>query len=377
MSERKLASIEKIINIEPILNADEIELVSVLGWHVIVRKEENYKIGDLIIYCEYDTILPINPEFEFLRSCCYSAKYDGFRIKNRKLRGVFSEGIVFPTSILPSFSNPSKKPKYFKEGESVVDILGIQKYDPEALKEVEKAKKSKNPIIKHFMRYKWFRKWVGNRKPKYGYPSNIHKANETNIQVCFNRLQNQDFLYYKSEKLEGQNAVYHITKKGKFKVYSHNMGRPKQNNNWWNIALKFDIENQMKRFMKLHGIKSMYISGEIIGPGIQRNIYSLNSLDFYIYTISSLDDNIKFRLNDIKLFCDVTRLKHVPILAENVKLLESSDAMLEDCEGKSIFGSTIKGLREGIIWRTIDGTDGCKVKSKKYQTIWNKKDITE
>ena len=368
---RKLASIEKIIKIEEIKGADNIILLSVLGWKVIARKEENYKVGDKIIYVEYDTILPENnPNFEFLRSCCYSPKYNGFRIKNRRLRKVYSEGIVFPMSIL------SGEFGRFNEGRNVSDELGIVKYDPEALKEIETAKRSKNPVVKYFMRYKWFRKWLGNKKPKYGYPENISKANETNIQVAFNRLSHKDYKYYISEKLEGMNGLYSI-EKNKFKVYSHNLGRPKSNNNWWKIALKFDIENKIRQFMKLYGIKSMYISGEIIGPAIQRNIYSLNDLDFYIYTIKNLDDNKYFSLNDIKLFCNVTNLKHVPILEENVSLYSTSDEILEKAEGKSILGSTIKGLREGVIWRTMDGKNGFKSKSKKYGNIWNKKEVTE
>ena len=159
MSERKLASIEKITKIEPIKDADQIELVEILGWHVIVRKEENYKVGDLVVYCEYDTILPeINPTFEFLRSCCYSVKYDGFRIKNRKLRGVYSEGIVFKVKDMKALDVYSETQLY--EGREVSKELKIQKYGPEALKEMEKAKVSKNPIVKYMMRYNWFRKII-------------------------------------------------------------------------------------------------------------------------------------------------------------------------------------------------------------------------
>lgn len=67
---RKLASVQKIIDITPIPNADSIELAKVLGWQCVVKKGE-YKVNDLIIYFEVDSFLPIRPEFEFLRNSSY------------------------------------------------------------------------------------------------------------------------------------------------------------------------------------------------------------------------------------------------------------------------------------------------------------------
>lgn len=67
---RKLASIQRIWNIEPIEDADKIELASVLGWKCVVNKGQFTK-GDLAVYFEVDSFLPIRNEFEFLRSNSY------------------------------------------------------------------------------------------------------------------------------------------------------------------------------------------------------------------------------------------------------------------------------------------------------------------
>ena len=40
MAERKLASVQKIVNLEPIQGRDRIVLATVEGWHVIVSKED-------------------------------------------------------------------------------------------------------------------------------------------------------------------------------------------------------------------------------------------------------------------------------------------------------------------------------------------------
>ena len=41
---RKLATIQKIVNIKPIEGADKIEVAQVLGWHVVVKKGDFNKM---------------------------------------------------------------------------------------------------------------------------------------------------------------------------------------------------------------------------------------------------------------------------------------------------------------------------------------------
>src|SRR5207244_3722173 len=103
-------SIQTVNAAEPILNADAIEKIRVLGWWVVVKKGE-FKPGDKVVYCEIDSLLPERAEFEFLRPSSYKpALLDGtgavlqaagFRIKTIKLRGQVSQGICFPLSVLP------------------------------------------------------------------------------------------------------------------------------------------------------------------------------------------------------------------------------------------------------------------------------------
>ena len=108
---RKLASIQIITDLKPIEGKDRIVLATVLGWSVIVKKDE-FNIGDKCIYIEIDSLLPEKPEFEFLRN-------KKFRIKTMKLGNTYSQGIVFPLSILP-------QNKTYQIGDDVTDILGIK-----------------------------------------------------------------------------------------------------------------------------------------------------------------------------------------------------------------------------------------------------------
>ena len=51
MTERKLASIRRIADIQPIEGADAIEVATVGGWKVVVKRGE-FKVGDLAVYLE-------------------------------------------------------------------------------------------------------------------------------------------------------------------------------------------------------------------------------------------------------------------------------------------------------------------------------------
>ena len=57
MTERKLASIQEVVSTEPIEGRDRIELAHVLGWQVIVKKDE-FKPGDKCIFVEPDALMP-------------------------------------------------------------------------------------------------------------------------------------------------------------------------------------------------------------------------------------------------------------------------------------------------------------------------------
>lgn len=98
---RKLASVQVVKAIDEIPGADNIEVATILGWHVVVKKGE-FKPGDLCIYIEIDSILPDKPEFEFMRS-------RKFRVKTIKLRGQYSYGLCFPISILENFGKLKEK----------------------------------------------------------------------------------------------------------------------------------------------------------------------------------------------------------------------------------------------------------------------------
>ena len=86
---RKLASIQRIWQIEPIEGADRIELAHVLGWQCVVNKGQ-FQPMDLAVYFEVDSFLPVREEFEFMRASSYrktDIMGEGFRLRTMKFRG--------------------------------------------------------------------------------------------------------------------------------------------------------------------------------------------------------------------------------------------------------------------------------------------------
>lgn len=118
--ERKLASIVVIDDIAPIPDADMIEVATVKGWKLVIRKNE-FKPGDQAIYCEIDSFLPITPAFEFLRKSSFRkmGETEGFRLKTIKLRGQVSQGLLLPVTVMADYA--------YELGEDVSAQLGREK----------------------------------------------------------------------------------------------------------------------------------------------------------------------------------------------------------------------------------------------------------
>jgi len=343
MSDRKLASVQRIVNLEPIEGADKIEKCTVLGWQLVVQKGI-HKVGDLVVYCETDSILPPKPEFEFLRE-------RKFRIKTIKLRKQVSQGIAFPLSILPP-----KKFSSYSEGDDVTSILGIVKHDPEAQSEpVERGYQGKSKILKYLMRFWTFRKLylTFTRKRTRGWPKWIEKTDETRVQVCASVFTSRFGEQWElTEKLDGSSATFFMHKAGvignrTFGVCSRNIYLKKEDDSrWWRAANMYGLKN------KMIGLKKDYvIQGEVIGEGIQGNKYGLTGVDFYVFNM--LYCGKRLRRDEMSELCTMLGLKMVPFLGvlkmAKCETIEAVKTLVELSKGDSALKPGVK--REGIVVR--------------------------
>lgn len=93
-------------------NADTLEIWNVMGGYPCIARIGDFKGGQLAGYLSVDAILPDKPEWAFLGK--------NKRIKAKKLRGVFSMGLLTKESLTEDS----------KEGDDIGEILGITKYEP-------------------------------------------------------------------------------------------------------------------------------------------------------------------------------------------------------------------------------------------------------
>lgn len=340
---RKLASIQRIIKLEPIPNADSIEKATVLGWELVVKKGE-FKEGELCVYCEIDSVLPEKPEFEFLRE-------RKFRIRTIKIRGQISQGICFPLSILPDCINVSG------EGQDVTVAIGIKKYEPyqEDLKCSKQVSKLIYPswlpgsIRKILHRFGFIRKLLQNKSTQKSFPSLIPKTDETRIQVLQPLLDKyKGTPCYVTEKLDGSSiTIYQLN--GKFGVCSRNIDLKKdKRNKYWATVLEHDLE---AKFKKVFGKHDVAMQGELIGDGIQGNKYKLKGQDIYFFNLYYIKEKMYGDACDLFGTCMALCEKHVPIVFQRYILSDSIPELVEMSKGKSVLADI---QREGIVIRPIN-----------------------
>jgi len=362
MTDRKLASIQKIVNIEPIEGADAIEKATVLGWQVVIAKKDNFQIGDLCVYIEIDSIMPEKPEFEFLRQ-------RKFRVRTIKLRNTISQGLILPLSVLP-------KGKY-KEGDDITSLLSVKKYDPQAEIEQrlldEKNARETNKIKKLLNRMSWFRRLFGSRRASF--PSFIKKTDEDRIQLFPHICENEkDTIFEVTEKVDGQSGTYFLVqtkgwfgkKKFTFGVCSRKLLLPKpDSSSYWIIAKKYNVENVLKNLIGDN--KFIALQGEIIGPKIQDNKYKVLEHDFFAFNLI-LSDGRKFNNLKAKTILADQGIKFVPLLDNAFTLKSTIPEMVEYSNGKSVLADN---LREGIVIRNYEKNISFKVVSPKFLLEYN------
>jgi RNA ligase (TIGR02306 family) len=331
--ERKLSSVRKISDIQPINGADMIELAIVDGWKVVVAKNVGHKVGDMVVYCEIDSFLPIKEEFEFLRKSSYKKMSDGtegFRLRSIKLKGQISQGLILP---LKDLQLPNKD--LLEVGMDVTKELGIIKYEP--------------PIPAEL-----------SGKVKGLFPSFLRKTDEERIQNLSNEYENlKQHKFYVTEKLDGSSATFYF-KDGVFGVCSRNLELLEtEGNTFWKVARQLDLENKMRDF----GL-NISIQGELIGSNVNGNIYKLNHHYVRVFNVFDIDNQEYYDLDMFKVICDRFGVETVPVLEEKFKLPDSIDVLLLQAEGKSVIN--VNTDREGLVIRSLDRKISFKVISNKF-----------
>lgn len=332
MSERAMATIKKIDSLDIIPNSDNIEVATVGGWKVVVKKGE-FKVGELAVYLEIDSFVP-NELAPFLTKGTEPREYNGVkgeRLRTVKLRGQISQGLLLPLE--PTCKNIES---LLFEDLDVSVPLNVQKWE--------------RPIPAQLA-----------GQVRGNFPALVPKTDQERIQNLSKQFDKfMEDTWSVTEKLDGSSCTFYLDDEDQFHVCSRNLDlKEDENNSFWKTAKKYDIEGIMRR----NNMQGMAIQGEMIGEGIQGNQYKV-VLDFYVYDMYNTRTGEYILPSQLKAACERLGLNHVPILAEGVTLVGSSiQTILSEAEGKSRLNGS---EREGIVFKSES------VHDRSFKAISNK-----
>lgn len=345
-----------IVNITPHNGADRLEIAWVYGFQVIVQKDK-YKIGDQLIYIPIDSLLP-----QWLEDNIFPAdskiKLHNHRVRQIRIRGLASQGMLIDSSVVSSKVNPS----YLKLEQDLKTILGITKYEPPQPGFAQTIGNRKTRNRKH--EHPLFHKYNGLDNIKW-FPDLFQEGEEVVIQcklhgtnarasklpfmanTLIKKIKKLFGLAPRVEKCYGSNNV-DISAVTEFKGF-------------YGSDIYGTCFDSIDVFNKIQLGEIFY--GEIIGPGIQKNYdYSLKEHHFVVFDAKVLQSDGKFKwLNpdEVEELCKQRGFEYVPVLYKGPYNKELAYSLTK---GPSIYDPKTK-VREGIVIKA----------TKDYDVVGNKK----
>ena len=375
---RALAYVVTIDEIKPIEGYDRVEYARTNGWWVIIGKADNLHVGDKCVYFEVDSKVNSEDErFAFLEKRTY-------KIKTQRMCKVISQGLLMPISAFPELGDADVNT-------DVTDKLKVTyaveednarkgKTDPNAKYRSMTARHQKifkKKWARWMMRRKWGRKimffFFGKKKDNpRGFPTFVSKTDEE-------RVENQPWrigdgkTYLATEKLDGTSCTYALERKGRnkfeFYVCSRNVRQQDEkqecyhdHNIYWDLAFKYNIEQHLKDFLnQFPHLKWVCIQGEGVGS-VQGNPLKLTEDDLYVFNFKESQTG---RWSSMAGAGQVREwgMKWVPILGE-VQMPDTMEELKVLATGKSKVNPEV--MREGIVYRSLDGSDSFKNVSREY-----------
>jgi len=316
-----LRKIEKIwAYADPAVNRIELANVSDTTFQFVVRKGE-FKVGEEVLYFPIDSLLPDN----VLDKMGLKGKLHGpgkNRLRTVKLRQEISQGLVArPTDFFTDDSWRTMTP------EQLTETLGVTKYEPEAIS----CKACRLISL-----------------PDGVSVYDIEGA-DGNIKIVEMLMDQKVCL---TEKLEGMNYAASIlnnelsvcTRKHKVEPI------PEAEHTFWTATKNQGLDKIALELAKRYEGKRVTLRGEMVGPGIQSNIYKLLTHKVFLFDI--LMDGNYLPSDEFFKVCTEFNISTVPVLATNVTLREwlNGRTIKDACHGKSILFDT---LREGIVIKPL------------------------
>jgi RNA ligase (TIGR02306 family) len=288
------------------------------------------------VYCEIDSWIPTELA-PFLSKGKEPREFEGIkgeRLRTVKLRGQLSQGLLLPMTDLLKMKYDGEA--VVEEGDDISEILGIVKWE-----------KPMNAQLAGMAR--------GN------FPSLIPKTDQERVQNLVKEIASAgDMDFEVTEKLEGSSMTCYLID-GVFGVCSRNLDlKETADNTFWQVARAEGIEEKMR---EQFGLADYAIQGELIGPGIQGNIYKLSKPEFHVFDVYNIQYGQYLKPALRRAVVKRMGLNHVPVIWSTWKLSEV-DSILAQAEGRAWLNGDQE--REGVVYKEINGGMSFKAISNKY-----------
>ncbi|MHC6201953.1 RNA ligase family protein [Breznakiellaceae bacterium SP9] len=312
---RALASIQAVgaVTAIPSGESDFLELAHLMGWQCVVKKGE-FKTGELAVYFEVDSFLPEEARYEFLRKSSWRDNADngqGFRIKTVKLRGQLSQGLLLPLSVFPELEGACV-------GDDVTERLGVKKwYVPEVA--------NATGVM------------IGGR------PAGIPASDEIRIQSALELLEQlSGEPYYITTKMDGTSCIVYCIE-GKVGCSSRNCEiKEDKAALYWAPVFNYGLKEKLLALGK-----NIVLTGELCGPGIQKNKLHLAQTEWYVFDYMEYETGIYVSYEDMLKACIELGVPTVPLEEAGEQFAYGLDELLEKARGKYASGQN----KEGIVVR--------------------------
>jgi RNA ligase (TIGR02306 family) len=292
-----LASIQRIISVEKHGNADSLSICTVLNYRCITKIDQ-YKVGDLVVFVEPDSILPVAPWSVFYRS-------KSNRVKAVKLRGEWSFGVIESTTNV-GYTGP------VEEGLNITEALGVVKYEAPAPQDLNAA----GPYGFGIPRTDET-KWNSIRDLPWGELVDVTHKIDGQSWSAFVKLSIEIALDGAGSSLEsiatrglgGRSFLYQLDTV----------------NNYTRNEQRYDVLNKLEAFCRARGV-SLCLRGESYGVGIQKsalNPHAKLPVSLALYSTWLIDERRYARKGDPYYIFNIAPqmgLPTVPMLERDVPL---------------------------------------------------------
>jgi RNA ligase (TIGR02306 family) len=299
---RQLVTLETISEINPIPDADAIEVAKVREWNVVTKKGE-FQPGDEVLYFEIDSFLPISdPRFSFLepRGVRVLDGVTGHPLKTARFRGQWSQGLLKPVSEFP---------------EGIPEIVKWEKPIPA---EIE------GQVEGHFL---------------YDFAPKTDAERIQNLGKVFKEIQEHDWIA--TEKIDGTSTTF-VNDNGTLRACSRNyeISRP---------SARFDLADELN-LLEILPVNHA-LQGEYFGENIQNNPLKIKGTSFRAFNLYKKTENGPVAI-PFDQWPDALVPLQVPVLP--LSLPETISDIVEQADGLM---SQINPQRraEGIVWQGPKG----------------------